>query len=147
MGNCKRTSSPSPLDRPPVSDPDVPSTGPHRGRRCDACKPRRLICQGGLAGRLLQINTNGVRDFASLKAIVRLGCATLVCGLMIYGTVPRLRIVARLDLLTENRGDWKSLGGGLYELRIDYGPGYRVFYAQDDLAAVWWNQANTCERH
>ncbi len=49
----------------------------------------------------------------------------------------RLRIVARFDRLTEGlRGDWKSLGGGVYELRVDYGPGYRVFYGQDGATLI-----------
>jgi putative addiction module killer protein len=44
----------------------------------------------------------------------------------------RARILARIDRLSEGlRGDCKSLRGGIYELRIDYGPGYRVYYAQD----------------
>lgn len=30
-------------------------------------------------------------------------------------------------------GDWKSLDGGLYEMRIDVGPGYRVYYTQRGL--------------
>jgi putative addiction module killer protein len=44
----------------------------------------------------------------------------------------RSRIVARLDRLTAGlRGDWKSVGGGVYELRIDHGPGYPVYYGQE----------------
>jgi putative addiction module killer protein len=42
----------------------------------------------------------------------------------------RAKIVARIDRLTGgNFGDCKSLRGGLFELRIDSGPGYRIYYA------------------
>jgi len=38
--------------------------------------------------------------------------------------------VVRVDrLATGNFGDCKSLGRELFELRIDWGPGYRVYYA------------------
>jgi len=29
-----------------------------------------------------------------------------------------------------NLGDWKAVGGGVGELRIDYGSGYRVYFAK-----------------
>jgi len=41
----------------------------------------------------------------------------------------RARVQARLDRLAEgNPGDVKPVGEGVSELRIDYGPGYRVYY-------------------
>jgi putative addiction module killer protein len=40
------------------------------------------------------------------------------------------KIAARINRLSAgNFADCKSLGQGLYELRIDWGPGYRVYYA------------------
>ncbi len=43
----------------------------------------------------------------------------------------RVRIQARIDRLAlGNAGDVKPVGDGLSELRIDYGPGYRVYYMQ-----------------
>ncbi len=39
------------------------------------------------------------------------------------------RIQARIDRLAfGNPGDVKPIGAGLSEMRIDYGPGYRVYY-------------------
>ena len=42
----------------------------------------------------------------------------------------RINVRLRRISLTGNLGDTKSVGDGVYEIRIDYGPGYRVYYAQ-----------------
>lgn len=47
------------------------------------------------------------------------------------------RIAARLDRMQAgNRGDWKTVGAGVFELRIDSGPGYRVYCGQDGATLV-----------
>jgi putative addiction module killer protein len=51
--------------------------------------------------------------------------------------VTRGRIVARLDRLKAGLfGDWKSVGSGVCELRIDHGPGYRVYYGQEGKTLI-----------
>ena len=44
----------------------------------------------------------------------------------------RARIAARVERvrLTGNFGDTRSLGNGVSELRIDYGPGYRLYFTR-----------------
>lgn len=49
----------------------------------------------------------------------------------------RARIQARIErLATGNPGDVKPVGEGVSELRIDYGPGYRVYYTQKGREVV-----------
>ncbi|MDE0626770.1 MAG: type II toxin-antitoxin system RelE/ParE family toxin [Bryobacterales bacterium] len=44
----------------------------------------------------------------------------------------RARIQTRIDRVElGNFGDHRSVGEGVYELRIDFGPGYRVYYGGD----------------
>lgn len=43
----------------------------------------------------------------------------------------RARILARIRRLADgNPGDHRNLTGGVSELRVDVGPGYRVYYTQ-----------------
>lgn len=45
--------------------------------------------------------------------------------------VARNRIIARIDRAAGgNFGDWKPVGGGVAEMRIDHGPGYRVYFSR-----------------
>lgn len=41
------------------------------------------------------------------------------------------RIAARLRLAEAgNLGDWKSVGGEVSEMRVDFGPGYRLYFTR-----------------
>jgi putative addiction module killer protein len=43
----------------------------------------------------------------------------------------QIRIVARLRLAEAgNLGDWKPAGGAVSELRVDVGPGYRLYFTR-----------------
>ena len=45
--------------------------------------------------------------------------------------IARDKVVTRLDALSAGRfGDWKSVGDGVSELRIHYGPGYRLYFTR-----------------
>lgn len=46
----------------------------------------------------------------------------------------RAKILARVDRLQEgNPGKTRSVGAGVVEIKIDFGPGYRVYYIQRGL--------------
>jgi putative addiction module killer protein len=62
----------------------------------------------------------------------------------LHAGLPRLRdrraqrrVQARIDRLQiGNAGDVRPVGEGVLEMRIDYGPGYRVYFVQRGVALV-----------
>jgi len=47
------------------------------------------------------------------------------------------RVLARIGRIRRgNLGDCKPVGGGVSELRVDYGPGYRVYFGQKGSTLV-----------
>ncbi|MDE0427905.1 MAG: type II toxin-antitoxin system RelE/ParE family toxin [Candidatus Poribacteria bacterium] len=47
------------------------------------------------------------------------------------------RIRGRLDRLEKgNFGDYQSVGGGVFELRLPFGPGYRIYFGEVDRTIV-----------
>jgi putative addiction module killer protein len=44
--------------------------------------------------------------------------------------------VALTRLSLGNRSNVKGLGGGVAELKVDFGPGYRIYFAQDGATIV-----------
>jgi putative addiction module killer protein len=49
----------------------------------------------------------------------------------------RQKIIMRRSRVQQgNYGDYKNLGGGVCELKIDFGPGYRVYFGEDGHTRV-----------
>jgi putative addiction module killer protein len=49
----------------------------------------------------------------------------------LYDIHARARVLIRVERLAAgNPGDVRPVGEGVSEMRLDYGPGYRVYYAQ-----------------
>ena len=53
------------------------------------------------------------------------------------------RIIGRIRRMEQgNPGDVRGVGAGVMEMRIDYGPGYRMYYVSQGAAnrapLVWW---------
>ena len=73
-----------------------------------------------------------------MKSAIQVRRYTIASGKDIFGewlgnlkdARTRAKIITRIDRVSVgNFGDCKSLGGGLFELRIDWGRGFRVYYA------------------
>jgi putative addiction module killer protein len=59
----------------------------------------------------------------------------------------RARIQARLDRIElGNFGDHRNLAGGISEFRIDFGPGYRIYFGRDGEDLVLLLAAGTKAR-
>ena len=49
----------------------------------------------------------------------------------------RKQIQTRLDRLeTGNLGDYRSVGDGVFEIRLQFGPGYRVYFGEVDHTII-----------
>lgn len=49
----------------------------------------------------------------------------------------RKRVLMRITKVQSGLlGDWKTIGDGVSELRIDYGPGYRLYYTMREQVIV-----------
>jgi len=49
----------------------------------------------------------------------------------------KAKIVKRLERVSDgNLGDSRALGKGVWEFRIDFGPGYRVYFGQIETTIV-----------
>ena len=49
----------------------------------------------------------------------------------------QIRIAARLRLAEAgNLGDWKSVGGDISEMRVNFGPGYRLYFTRRESLLV-----------
>ena len=58
-----------------------------------------------------------------------------------FGNLPDRRAKARIEVRIDrlalgNPGDAKPVGEGVSELRIDYGPGYRVYFVRRGEAVI-----------
>ena len=59
--------------------------------------------------------------------------------------------IATTRLEQGNLSNAKSVGGGVLEYRIDFGPGYRIYFGRDGQTIIisvgWRNEATATTRH
>lgn len=59
-----------------------------------------------------------------------------------YGSLRDLQARARIDIRIRrierfaNLGDFKHVGDGVHELRIDHGPGYRIYFVRQGSVVI-----------
>ena len=51
--------------------------------------------------------------------------------------VVKARITINVDKMQRGLfGDWKEVGNGVFEMRMDFGPGYRVYYGKREKVVI-----------
>lgn len=49
----------------------------------------------------------------------------------------KARVLTRIDRVARgNMGDTRSVGDGVFELRLDFGPGYRVYFGREGQEVI-----------
>jgi putative addiction module killer protein len=59
-------------------------------------------------------------------------------------------ILGRIERVEDgNLGDCEPVGDGVFELKIDFGPGYRVYFGEDDdlVILLWGEEEDPNERY
>jgi putative addiction module killer protein len=95
-----------------------------------ATKPdRRGVAEGAKRGNIFLMIEYLMRYCQAMKLETTSEYDAWIDGLR--DLVGRSRIQARVERLAQgNPGKFRDLGGELSELKIDLGPGYRVYYTQ-----------------
>ena len=78
-----------------------------------------------------------VRSLKVREYVDRTGISPFRNWLDSLDVITKARIQARiLRIESGNLGDHKSVGGGVMELRFDFGPGYRVYFGKDGATLI-----------
>jgi putative addiction module killer protein len=76
------------------------------------------------------MNSSNLATYEIRYFILSNGKAPFVEWLKKLSPVTKAKITAKIDrLVCGNFSNCRSLGHGLYELKINFGPGYRIYYA------------------